>query len=116
MVAGFRLGRILRRHLCFVAARAAQQRGSVEASIVTANELLQRIRDVACRKPDVIPAGWLSAKQWAVVWKANVPAVRRSLSIGVRGGVVIKKRFLVRSRNNTVLVSFFRAVEKKRGE
>ena len=88
----------------------------MEAPVVTANELLQRIRDVACRKPDVIPPGWLSAKQWAVVWKANVAAVRRSLSIGVRGGVVIKKRFLVRSRNNTVLVSFFRAVEKKRGE
>jgi len=88
----------------------------VETSIVTANELLQRIRDVACRKPDVIPRGWLCAEQWAVKWQSNVANVRRSLAIGVRGGVVEKKRFLVRTNRSTVLVSHFRAVEKQRGK
>ena len=83
---------------------------------MTANQLLQRIRDVACRKPDVIPPGWLCADQWAVKWKSNVANVRRSLAIGVRGGVVMKKRFLVKTNRSTVLVSFFRAVEKKRGK
>ena len=83
---------------------------------MTANELLQRIRDVACRKPDVIPAGWLNADQWAVKWKSNVANVRRTLSIGVRGGVVEKKRFLVKTNRSTVFVSFFRAFEKKRGK
>ena len=83
---------------------------------MTANELLQRIREVACRVPDVIPAGWLSAEQWAVEWQSNVAHVRRSLAIGVRGGVVEKKRFLVKTNRSTVLVSFFRAAEKKRGK
>ena len=83
---------------------------------MTANELLQRIRDAACRKPDVIPTGWLSAEQWAVRWKSNVANVRRSLAIGVRGGVVQKRRFLVRKARSTVFVSHFRAVEKKSGK
>ena len=83
---------------------------------MTANELLQRIRDVACRKPDVIPPGWLSSEQFAVVWKTSVYASRRALAIGFRAGVVQKKRFLVKTKRSTVLVSFFRAVEKKRGE
>lgn len=83
---------------------------------MTANQLLQRIRDVACRKPDVIPHGWLSAEQWAVKWKTNIANVRRSLLIGVRGGVVEKRRFFVRSSHNTILVSFYRAFEKKRGK
>jgi hypothetical protein len=51
-----------------------------------------------------------------VKWKSNVANVRRSLAIGVRGGVVEKKRFLVRTNRSTVLVSFFRAAEKKRGK
>ena len=82
---------------------------------MTANKLLQRIRDVACRKPDVIPAGWLNAEQFAVVWKTSVYASRRALAIGFRAGVVEKKRFLVKTKRSTVLVSFFRAVEKQRG-
>ena len=83
---------------------------------MTANELLRRIRDVACRKPDVIPPGWLSSEQFAVVWKTSVYASRRALAIGFRAGVVQKKRFLVKTKRSTVLVSFFRAVETKRGE
>jgi len=83
---------------------------------MTANELLQRIRDVACRKPDVIPAGWMDAKQWAVKWKTSAYASRRALTIGLRGGVVERKRFLVKTRRSTVNVFFFRAVEKKRGK
>ena len=83
---------------------------------MTANQLLQRIRDVACKKPDVIPSGWFSAKQWAVKWQTSVFASRRALAIGVRGGVVEKKRFLVRTNRSTVLVSFFRAAETKRGK
>ena len=83
---------------------------------MTANELLQRIRDVACRKPDVIPAGWLCAEQWAVKWKTSVYASRRALAIGFRAGVVEKKRFLVKTARSTVLVSFFRAFEKNRGK
>jgi len=82
---------------------------------MTANELLQRIRDVACRKPDVIPRGWLCAEQWAVKWQSNVANVRRSLAIGVRGGVVERKRFLVKLHRTTALVSHFRPIEKKRG-
>jgi len=58
----------------------------------------------------------MCADQWAVEWKSNVANVRRSLAIGVRGGVVEKKRFLVKTNRSTVLVSFFRAVEKKRGK
>ena len=83
---------------------------------MTANELLRRIRDVACRKPDVIPPGWLSSEQFAVIWKTSVYASRRALAIGFRAGVVQKKRFLVKTKRSTVLVSFFRAVETKRGE
>ena len=83
---------------------------------MTANQLLQRIRDVACRKPDVIPPGWLSSEQFAVIWKTSVYASRRALAIGFRAGVVQKKRFLVKTKRSTVLVSFFRAVETKRGE
>lgn len=83
---------------------------------MTANELLQRIRDVACRKPDVIPVGWMDAKQWAVKWKTSAYASRRALAIGFRAGVVEKKRFLVKIARSTVLVSFFRAVETKRGK
>jgi len=88
----------------------------VEASEVTANELLQRIRDVACRKPDLIPPGWLSSDQFAAKWKTSVYASRRALAIGFRAGVVEKKRFLVKTNRSTVLVSFFRAVETKRGK
>ena len=88
----------------------------MEASEVTANELLRRIRDVACRKPDVIPHGWMDAGQFAAKWKTSVYASRRALAIGFRAGVVQKKRFLVKTKRSTVLVSFFRAVEKKRGE
>lgn len=83
---------------------------------MTANELLRRIRDVACRKPDVIPPGWLSSEQFAVVWKTSVYASRRALAIGFRAGVVQKKRFLVKTKRSTVLVSFFRPLEKKRGK
>ena len=83
---------------------------------MTANELLQRIRDVACKKPDVIPSGWFSAKQWAVKWKTSVFASRRALAIGVRGGVVERKRFLVKLHRTTALVSHFRPLEKKRGK
>ena len=83
---------------------------------MTANELLRRIRDVACRKPDVIPHGWMDAGQFAAKWKTSVYASRRALAIGFRAGVVQKKRFLVKTKRSTVLVSFFRAVEKKRGE
>ena len=83
---------------------------------MTANELLRRIRDVACRKPDVIPHGWMDAGQFAAKWKTSVYASRRALAIGFRAGVVEKKRFLVKTKRSTVLVSFFRAVEKKRGE
>jgi hypothetical protein len=88
----------------------------VEASEVTANELLQRIRDVACRKPDLIPPGWMDAKQWAAKWKTSVFVSRRALAIGVRGGVVERKRFLVKTRRSTVHVFFFRPLEKKRGK
>lgn len=83
---------------------------------MTANELLRRIRDVACRKPDVIPHGWMDAGQFAAKWKTSVYASRRALAIGFRAGVVEKKRFLVKTKRSTVLVSFFRALEKKRGE
>ena len=83
---------------------------------MTANELLRRIRDVACRKPDVIPHGWMDAGQFAAKWKTSVYASRRALAIGFRAGVVEKKRFLVKTKRSTVLVSFFRAVEKKRGK
>ena len=83
---------------------------------MTANELLRRIRDVACRKPDVIPPGWLSSEQFAVIWKTSVYASRRALAIGFRAGVVQKKRFLVKTKRSTVFVSFFRAVETKRGK
>ena len=83
---------------------------------MTANELLRRIRDVACRKPDVIPPGWLSSEQFAVIWKTSVYASRRALAIGFRAGVVQKKRFLVKTKRSTVLVSFFRPLEKKRGK
>jgi len=83
---------------------------------VTANQLLQRIRDVACRKPDVVPHGWLSSDQFAAKWKTSVYASRRALAIGVRGGVVERKRFLVKTKRSTVLVSHFRAVETKRGK
>ena len=83
---------------------------------MTANELLRRIRDVACRKPDVIPHGWMDAGQFAAVWKTSVYASRRALAIGFRAGVVQKKRFLVKTKRSTVLVSFFRALEKKRGK
>jgi len=88
----------------------------VETSIVTANQLLQRIRDVACKKPDVIPSGWFSAKQWAVKWQTSVFASRRALAIGVRGGVVERKRFLVKLHRTTAFVSHFRPLEKKRGK
>ena len=83
---------------------------------MTANELLRRIRDVACRKPDVIPHGWMDAGQFAAKWKTSVYASRRALAIGFRAGVVEKKRFLVKTKRSTVLVSFFRALEKKRGK
>lgn len=83
---------------------------------MTANELLKRIRDVACRKPDVIPPGWLSAKQWASLWKTSTFASRRALAIGVRGGVVERKRFLVKLNRTTALVSHFRPIEKKSGK
>ena len=83
---------------------------------MTANELLRRIRDVACRKPDVIPHGWMDAGQFAAKWKTSVYASRRALAIGFRAGVVQKKRFLVKTKRSTVLVSFFRAVETKRGK
>lgn len=88
----------------------------MEASEVTANELLRRIRDVACRKPDLIPHGWMDAGQFAAKWKTSVYASRRALAIGFRAGVVEKKRFLVKTKRSTVLVSFFRAVETKRGK
>ena len=83
---------------------------------MTANELLRRIRDVACRKPDVIPHGWMDAGQFAAKWKTSVYASRRALAIGFRAGVVEKKRFLVKTKRSTVFVSFFRAVETKRGK
>lgn len=83
---------------------------------MTANELLQRIRDAACRKPDVIPSGWFSAEQWAVKWKTSVFTSRRALAIGVRGGVAERKQFLVKTRRSTVHVFFFRPIEKKRGK
>lgn len=88
----------------------------METPIVTANELLQRIRDVGCRKPDVIPPGWMNAKQFAAKWKVSIHATRRNLLIGMRGGVLEKKNLLVRTGRSTVLVSFFRALEKKRGK
>ena len=83
---------------------------------MTANELLQRIRDAACKKPDLIPPDWLSAKQWAEKWKTSVFASRRALAIGVRGGVVERKRFLVKTQRSTVAVSHFRPLEKQRGK
>ena len=83
---------------------------------MTANELLRRIRDVACRQPDLIPPGWLSSDQFAAKWNTSVYASRRALAIGFRAGVVEKKRFLVKTKRSTVLVSFFRAVETKRGK
>jgi len=80
---------------------------------MTANQFLQRIRDVSCRKPDVIPPGWMDARQFAVKWRVSLHSSRRSLSYGVRGGVAEKKRFLVRIGRSTVRVSYFRPVEKK---
>lgn len=83
---------------------------------MTANQFLQRIRDVSCRTPDVIPPGWMDARQFADKWKVSLHCSRRSLSIGVRRGVAEKKRFLVRTGRSTALVSFFRPLEKKRGK
>jgi hypothetical protein len=64
----------------------------------------------------VIPAGWLNAKQFAVKWNVSIHATRRNLLIGMRGGVLEKKDLLVRTGRSTVLVSFFRAAEKKSGK
>ena len=58
----------------------------------------------------------MDAGQFAAKWKTSVYASRRALAIGFRAGVVEKKRFLVKTKRSTVLVSFFRAVKKKRGE
>lgn len=83
---------------------------------MTANQLLQRIREVSCRSPDVIPRGWQSAEDFALKWKVAASSARRSLQNGVLGGAVEKKSFFVRTSRATVLVSYFRALEKKRGK
>ena len=57
------------------------------------NELLQAIQRVRLKKEDEIPAGWLTLKEWAALWKKSKTATQVLLQKAVAAGLMEVQKF-----------------------
>lgn len=74
-------------------------------------ELLSRLTSALSGKPDIVPEGWLTAKQLSARLGRSDSHGRRLIAIGVANGILDMKRFRIKFDGMVRLVPHY--AEKK---
>ena len=72
------------------------------------NELLQAIQRVRLKKEDEIPAGWLTLKEWAALWKKSKTSTEVLLQKAVAAGLMEVQKFKCYAGNELRSIKHYR--------
>ena len=68
----------------------------MEASVMSANDLLKKLRFLVTKPLDEVPKGFFPAPHYAKEWGMSISQTKRLLDSGAKHGVLTVKRLRVR--------------------
>ncbi len=73
-----------------------------------ADALLRELKRATSDEPDVVPDGWHTAEQWAVIWQLSQSHARRLILSGLAKGMLEMRRFRVRTASRSYKTPHYR--------